>query len=71
MVRKDGTPRFMLIDFDWSGGHRFIGEVRHPNNDKIRPRPRRYNVQARILAVVGKMLNLSIFINPSTPVEII
>ncbi|TDL19937.1 hypothetical protein BD410DRAFT_394386 [Rickenella mellea] len=29
MVRKDGKPGFMLIDFDWSG---IIGEVRYPIN---------------------------------------
>ena len=29
MVRKDGTPHFMLIDLT---GRRVIGEVRHPVN---------------------------------------
>ncbi len=29
MVRKDGKPGFMLVDFDWSG---IIGEVRYPIN---------------------------------------
>jgi hypothetical protein len=29
MVRKDGNPGFMLVDFDWSG---IIGEVRYPIN---------------------------------------
>ena len=27
MVRKDGKPGFMLVDFDWSG---VIGEVHYP-----------------------------------------
>jgi hypothetical protein len=29
MVRKDGKPGFMLVDFDWSG---IIGEARYPIN---------------------------------------
>ena len=29
MIRKDGKPGFMLVDFDWSGS---IGDVRYPNN---------------------------------------
>jgi len=29
MVRKDGKPGFMLLDFDWSG---LVGEARYPMN---------------------------------------
>jgi hypothetical protein len=29
MIRKDGEPGIMLVDFDWSG---VIGEVRYPMN---------------------------------------
>ena len=39
MVRRDGKPEFMLVDFDWAGK---IGEVRYPMNvnrgpDLMRP----------------------------------
>lgn len=29
MVKKDGSPGIMLIDFDWAG---VVGEVRYPMN---------------------------------------
>jgi serine/threonine protein kinase len=29
MVEKDGSPRILLVDFDWSGK---IGETRYPMN---------------------------------------
>ena len=32
MVRKDGSPGFMLIDFDWAGE---IGKARYPMNVNV------------------------------------